>query len=457
MIGNSIKSASRTLAAILMMACLALTGWADPQDKKGGAAKSAGDSKEKSSASAAPREEQEQGALNKAFDDAAGNPQILIKNLEEFLKKYPDSMRREQVLRTIYRQAQQSNDPANAAFAGEELLKTNPEDFTLLTGVIELLSRQDDAESLQEALGYADKFVESTLQLTPEGLPGDIPPAKFDETRALMQAAAYAIRARIYVKGKETDKAIEDYRKSFEAYPSAQVAARRADLEARKGANDAAIQDYARAFVFPDKSADPADRASIRQKLGSLYIQEHKSAQGLGDLILSEYDEMSKTLQSRLQGESRPNASAHNPYEYTLQKVDGAQIKLADLRGKIVVMDFWATWCGPCRLEGKLFEQVMQKFASEPQVQFLAVNVEEDHSSVADFIKAERWKTPVVYAQGLDSLMGVHSLPTTLIFDQAERVIFRQEGLDPDSFKEIMVRKIQEALKASAGATTGSR
>jgi thiol-disulfide isomerase/thioredoxin len=454
--GNSAKSAGRMSGAgALVLACLGLACWAAAQESPAGPANASGATKE-SSGGAASREAQEQEALNKAFDAASGNPQVLIQNLEAFLKKYPDSVRRDQVLRTIYRQGQQANDPADAVLAGEDLLKTNPGDYTLLTGVIELLSRQEDAASRQKALGYADQFVHTTLELMPEELPGDMPPAKFAETRALMQAAAFAIRARIYLKLKETDKAIADYRKSFDAYPSAQVAGRVADLEAEKGANDAALKDYARAFVFPDKSADPADRAALRRKLGSLYLQQHKTEEGLGDLILAEYDEMSKAMQARLLGESRPNASAHDPYDFTLQKVDGSPMKLADLRGKILVMDFWATWCGPCRLQGRLFEDVMARFAAEPRVQFLAVNVDEDHNGVADFVKAQKWKIPVVYAQGLDSLMGVHSLPTTVIFDRTEHVIFRQDGLDPGSFTEVMIRKIQEALQASAGAAAGA-
>jgi thiol-disulfide isomerase/thioredoxin len=110
-------------------------------------------------------------------------------------------------------------------------------------------------------------------------------------------------------------------------------------------------------------------------------------------------------------------------------------------------MDFWATWCGPCKTEGKLLEQVMQNFRKEPHVIFLAVNVDEERDSVPRFIKEEAWTVPVVYGKGLDQLLGVRALPTLVIFDQSGRVVFRQEGLEPGMFVETLERKLGEVLR----------
>ena len=95
--------------------------------------------------------------------------------------------------------------------------------------------------------------------------------------------------------------------------------------------------------------------------------------------------------------------------------------------------------------------------AAAPAVQFLAVNVDEDRGGVPDFVKEENWTIPVAYAQGLDHLLGVRSLPTLVIFDRSGRVIFRQEGMDPVGFVDTVEKKLREALEQAAPAATASR
>jgi predicted TIM-barrel enzyme len=65
---------------------------------------------------------------------------------------------------------------------------------------------------------------------------------------------------------------------------------------------------------------------------------------------------------------------------------------------------------------------------------------------VPAFLKEEQWTTPVAYAQGLDRLLGVQSLPTLLIFDRSGRVVFRQEGLDFARFVDTVDKKVRETL-----------
>jgi thioredoxin-related protein len=77
---------------------------------------------------------------------------------------------------------------------------------------------------------------------------------------------------------------------------------------------------------------------------------------------------------------------------------------------------------------------------------FLAVNVDEDRTGVPAFLKEERWTTPVAYAQGLDRLLGVQSIPTLMIFDRSGRVVFRQEGFVYQTFVDTLDKKVREAL-----------
>jgi thiol-disulfide isomerase/thioredoxin len=349
----------------------------------------------------------------------------------------------------------QSNDYAHAAAAGDQLLEISPDDPELLTVIIELYNRQKEGAGREKALRYATRFVEQTEQAASEA-PSQGPSAKkAQDTVALMRATAYFLRGRVYAGSGDNAHAAADFEKSMEVFPSAQTAERLGDAASKMGDTDRAIDAYATAFAFPDKSLEPTERARLRKKLGSVYILKHPSEEGLGDLVLAHYDELTRSLELRLAGQERPNSGVHDPMEFVLDRLDGTHVRLADYHGKVVVMDFWATWCGPCRVEGKLFERLLDIFRDNPAVAFLAVNVDEDHGVVRDFLRDEKWTTPVVYARGLDASMGVNALPTVLIIDPQGRVAFRQAGLDAESFVSTLETKVREIL-AHSGAPGGT-
>jgi thiol-disulfide isomerase/thioredoxin len=401
---------------------------------------------------ATPPPEDEAQALQTAIRSAQGNPQELILNLEDFLRRFPQSARRVEVLRTIYQQAARANDPEKALWAAEQLRVLKPDDPGLLVTLVDLLNRETDPARRARALRYAEQLVADAEKAAHDPKPPDIPEAKWRETHTLFLATAYLMRGKVHAKSGQTDLAFADCEKSFAAYPTAQVAERLGDLAVLKNDSARAIEYYATAFTFPDKDVDPAHREEIRRKLGSLYLAQHGSQKGLGDLILARHDALLREIGARFAAEGAPNADRRDPFDFVLARLDGSALPLANYRGKVVVLEFWASWCGPCRLEGRLLERVTEYFRNEPNATFLAVNVDEDSDTVANFLKQEHWTTPVVFAQGLDSLFGIHSLPTVIIFDRGGRVIFREEGLDPASFVEILEKKVRQALAQPAAA-----
>jgi thiol-disulfide isomerase/thioredoxin len=397
--------------------------------------------------------EDEGKVLARAIESAQNNPQVLIKNLEDFLTRFPQTSRRELVLRTICREAMEANAPDVTAKYGEMLLEMSPDDPSVLSMLIEALERQNDATSRARAIDYATRLIALGEKLRDQAPAPNSSETSGKQKWAQRVAAVYGHRARLYEESGELDKALADFEQSYQAYPTARAAEHLGDVASKKGDSAQALGYYLTAFAFPEKDSDPAHQQEVRRKLGSAYVTLYHSEKGLGDQVLSRYDQLMRQLAERFPGERSQNAGRHDPFEFVLERTDGTPLRLADYRGKVVAVDFWATWCPPCRVEGRLFERVSENFRTQTDVAFVAVNVDENRSSVPAFLKQEGWNVPVAYALGLDHLLDVVGLPTVMVFDRQGRVVYRQEGLDPGGFVEELDKRLHEALRQPAAAT----
>lgn len=131
--------------------------------------------------------------------------------------------------------------------------------------------------------------------------------------------------------------------------------------------------------------------------------------------------------------------------DFTLKSLDGKNLKLSEMRGKVVLINFWASWCGPCRQEMPLLNSLHNKY--EPLgFTVIGVNVEERTENARDFIK----NTPVDFPILLDNenrvskLYKVVAMPTTVVVDRDGNMRFLHHGYIPgDEFEyRKMVKKL---------------
>jgi cytochrome c biogenesis protein CcmG/thiol:disulfide interchange protein DsbE len=112
--------------------------------------------------------------------------------------------------------------------------------------------------------------------------------------------------------------------------------------------------------------------------------------------------------------------------EFTLKDENGATVKLSDYRGKVVLLNFWATWCGPCGVEIPWFVDFEQKYKAQGFA-VLGVSMDEDGWSAVKPFVAER-KINYRILMGNDTIAqlygGLDSLPTSFIIDREGKVAF---------------------------------
>ena len=115
--------------------------------------------------------------------------------------------------------------------------------------------------------------------------------------------------------------------------------------------------------------------------------------------------------------------------EVSFQSLGGGTVKLSELRGKVVLLNFWATWCPPCRAEMPALDELWKRDKGKAFV-IVGVSVGEAPKTVKDFIGKQGYGYPIfVDPSGeLGSMFGARSIPTTYVIDKAGAVIAGKVG-----------------------------
>ncbi len=141
---------------------------------------------------------------------------------------------------------------------------------------------------------------------------------------------------------------------------------------------------------------------------------------------------------------SEPDTGYPSP-DFRLASLDGGEIGPVDYNGDVVIVELWATWCGPCRLQARFLEELHQELDSKG-VHFLAVSIGEDEATVREYVERRPFPYPVLLdpEDTLGQRYQILGLPTVMIIDRRGAISFLNTGVSDTA-------RLRQALK-SAGA-----
>ncbi len=134
--------------------------------------------------------------------------------------------------------------------------------------------------------------------------------------------------------------------------------------------------------------------------------------------------------------------------DFTLKSASGENLRLQEHRGDVVMLNFWASWCGPCRQEMPYLEEIYKKY-KKFGFTILAVNVDEDSTLANQFLSDMDITFPILYdnTNKVSELYNVEAMPTTVIIDRNGKKRFLHLGYQPgfeEHYRDEIKRLIRE-------------
>jgi thiol-disulfide isomerase/thioredoxin len=183
-------------------------------------------------------------------------------------------------------------------------------------------------------------------------------------------------------------------------------------------------------------SGDAIRQGKATEGLRTDYKEAYKkgkgSETGFDDVIKKLDNEAAVEAKAKLM-KTRINTPA---IDFELRGLDGQMVRLSNLKGKVVIIDFWATWCGPCKMSFPYLQKVYDAYTGNPRVAIYAINSWERvqgaqrDATVRKFLLENKYTFPVLYDEDTIEKYGVTGIPTKFVIDREGKLQFKSIGFE---------------------------
>ena len=179
--------------------------------------------------------------------------------------------------------------------------------------------------------------------------------------------------------------------------------------------------------------ANPCEKA-----LREVYEKRRGSPTGFDDFVATLKDTDRRKRRASIL-ESRAAAPEAVP-AFNLKDLSGKRVSLPDLKGRVVVINYWGIWCGWCGRELPDYQKLYEKFANDPQVAILTIDNDANPDDVAPWVAQKKFTFPVLIDDQYVRKVGITSFPTTWFLDQEGRKVFEKVGWSQELLEEFTWR-----------------
>lgn len=115
--------------------------------------------------------------------------------------------------------------------------------------------------------------------------------------------------------------------------------------------------------------------------------------------------------------------------DFSLSDLNGNSISSSSLQGKVVLINFWASWCPPCRAEMPSLNKLYVQLKNDNRFVFLFVNEDDDQSKAIQYLKKNNFSIPIYHRNQVSSKIFSGTLPTTIVLNKLGNIVLKHEGI----------------------------